>query len=87
MKTIAVVLTLAISGIAISAAYTEAYASRMNGRRSLCSDDVGCTTARGQNTPSQGPRGIWPSLKWATKHSKNPPQLAASFIANRNPPA
>jgi hypothetical protein len=32
MKTIAVVLTLAISGIAISAAYTEAYASRMNGR-------------------------------------------------------
>jgi hypothetical protein len=46
MKTIAVVLTLAISGIAISAAYTEAYASRMNGRRSLCSDDVGCNSAR-----------------------------------------
>jgi hypothetical protein len=32
VKTIAVVLTLAISGIAVSAAYTEAYANRMNGK-------------------------------------------------------
>jgi hypothetical protein len=32
VKTIAVVLSLAVSGIAISAAYNSAYANRMDGR-------------------------------------------------------
>ena len=46
VKTIAVVLTLAISGIAISAAYTEAYASRMNGKGGWCSEGTNCMSGR-----------------------------------------
>jgi hypothetical protein len=38
VKTIVVVLSLAISGVAISAAYFDAYASRMNGWGNGCSD-------------------------------------------------
>ena len=46
VKTIIVALSLAISGVAISAAYFDAYASRMNGKGSMCSDGMGCHAAR-----------------------------------------
>jgi len=46
MKTIAVILSLAISGIAVSAAYTSAYASRMNGKGMGCSEGTNCMSAR-----------------------------------------
>jgi hypothetical protein len=46
MKTIAIVLSLAVSGIAVSAAYTSAYATRMNGKGSMCSDGSNCMSAR-----------------------------------------
>ena len=43
MKTIAIVLSLAVSGIAISSAYNSAYADRMNGKatcgQSICMQD------------------------------------------------
>jgi hypothetical protein len=41
MKTIRVILTLAISGTAISAAYTSAYAGNMKGTP-VCSDGMNC---------------------------------------------
>ena len=46
MKTIAVVLSLAISGLAISTTYNSAYASRMNGKGSTCSEGTNCMSAR-----------------------------------------
>jgi hypothetical protein len=46
VKTIAIVLTFAISGIAISAASTSAYASKMNGKGSGCSEGTNCMSAR-----------------------------------------
>jgi hypothetical protein len=46
MKTIAVILSLAISGIAISSVYTSAYASRMNGKGGWCSEGTNCMSAR-----------------------------------------
>jgi hypothetical protein len=42
VKTIVVVLSLAISGVAISAAYFDAYASRMDGKGNGCSDGNLC---------------------------------------------
>ncbi len=46
MKTIAVVLSLVVSGIAISAAYTSAQASRMNGKGGWCSSGSNCMQDR-----------------------------------------
>jgi hypothetical protein len=46
MKTITIVLTIAISGTALSAAYTSAYASRMNGKGSTCSEGTNCMSER-----------------------------------------
>ena len=46
MKTFAVILSLAISGIAISSAYSSAYASRMNGKGSMCSEGTNCMSDR-----------------------------------------
>jgi hypothetical protein len=49
MKTVIIALSLAISGVAISAAYSDAYASRMNGKGSMCSDGAGCHAAKYKN--------------------------------------
>jgi hypothetical protein len=46
MKTIVIVLSLAVSGIAISSAYTSAQASRMNGKGGWCSSGANCMQDR-----------------------------------------
>ena len=53
MKTIAVFLTLAISGIAISASYSSAYASRMNGKGGWCSEGSNCMSGRAKMAMSK----------------------------------
>jgi hypothetical protein len=58
MKTFAVILSLAISGIAISSAYTEAYASRMNGKGMDCSEGTNRMSAR-YKMATEKPK--WPS--------------------------
>jgi hypothetical protein len=69
VKTIAVVLTLAISGIAISAAYTEAYASRMNGKGGWCSEGTNCMSGR-QRSPPLKLRAT-PNPRWATRYLRS----------------
>jgi hypothetical protein len=46
-------LSLAVSGIAISAAYTSAQASKMNGKGSMCSEGSNCMSARYKSRDSQ----------------------------------
>jgi hypothetical protein len=53
VKTIVVALSLAISGVAISAAYFDAYASRMNGRGNGCSDGNLCMSAKHKTTTAK----------------------------------
>jgi hypothetical protein len=46
MKTVVLVLSLAVSGIGISAAYTSAQAGRMNGKGMGCSTGTNCMQDR-----------------------------------------
>jgi hypothetical protein len=62
VKTIAVVLTLAISGIAISAAYTDAYASRMNGKGGWCSEGTNCMSGRAKIAAAKAKGHVKPKI-------------------------
>jgi len=57
MKAIAITIAVAVSGTAISAAYTDAYASRMNGKGSACSDGMNCMAARHKAATSKAKAG------------------------------
>jgi hypothetical protein len=46
VKTVLMVLSLAIAGVAISSGYFDANATRMNGKGSMCSDGSNCMSAR-----------------------------------------
>jgi hypothetical protein len=56
MKTIAVVMSLAVSGIAVSGAYSSAFASRMNGKGSSCSEGSNCMSDRYKAATAKKPQ-------------------------------
>lgn len=56
MKSIAMVLSLAVSGIAVSGTYSSALASKMNGRGGMCSDGAGCMSDKAKNHMAGKPK-------------------------------
>jgi hypothetical protein len=49
LKKIVLILSLTVSSIAVSGAYTSADASKMNGKGGMCSDGANCMANKYQN--------------------------------------
>jgi hypothetical protein len=82
IKKLAFVLSLVVSGIALSSAYTSAHAGKMNGKDGMCSDGPNCGSNTYQKDASHGEAQNQLSSSCGNSYFRNAPSDVRLFCGS-----